>query len=44
MERIIKTMEDKHFRASLALVEDAFAKWENKAEGKAVRRIVVRVN
>ncbi len=43
MERIIKSMEDKYLIPSLDLVEDVFAEWDSKEEGKVVRRLVEEI-
>ncbi len=43
MARMIKAMEDKYLRPSLALVEDVFTKYKNPEEGKAVRQLVEEI-
>ena len=40
---IIKSMENKYLMSSLDLVEDVFAKWDSKEEGKIVRQLVEEI-
>lgn len=43
MKRTIKSMEDSYLLASLALVEDVFAKWDGPQEGRTVRKLVEEI-
>ena len=40
---IIKSMENKYLMSSLDPVEDVFAKWDSKEEGKIVRQLVEEI-
>lgn len=43
MKRTIKAMEEKYLQPSLELVEEVFTEYENKEEGKTVRRLVEEI-
>ena len=43
MSRTIKAMEEKYLQPALELVEEVFTEYENKEEGKTVRRLVEEI-
>lgn len=43
MKRTIKAMEEKYLQPALELVEEVFTEYENKEEGKTVRRLVEEI-
>ena len=43
MNRTIKAMEEKYLQPALELVEEVFTEYENKEEGKTVRRLVEEI-